>query len=61
MANKLKREKEQIETMMEMKKRQTFEQKVEEEDPDAVAYIKARKNVSTLHKAKKQMTQIKLM
>jgi hypothetical protein len=31
----------------------------EDEDLDAIAYIKAKRNVSTLHKAKKQMMSIK--
>lgn len=28
-------------------------------DPDALAYIRAKRNVETLHKAKKQMTSIR--
>ena len=31
----------------------------EEEDLDAIAYIKAKRNVNNLHKAKKQMLSIK--
>jgi hypothetical protein len=31
----------------------------EDEDMDAIAYIKAKRNVSNLHKAKKQMLNIK--
>jgi hypothetical protein len=33
--------------------------KEEDEDMDALAYIKAKRNVSNLHKAKKQMLTIK--
>lgn len=33
--------------------------RIEESDPDAMAYIRAKKNVDTIHKAKKQMATIK--
>lgn len=33
--------------------------RIEETDPDALAYIRAKKNVDTIHKAKKQMASIK--